>query len=185
MIDMDWVMICVLVNTSTCVCYTYTHTHAGFDNGATWPARRIVFPATQGWSTYSSVRMTSDQKVAILFDTEQHNHCRTRIRNVTCVDKLSTVQDCIACAVAHKEELTTAGADNSSDLSRSFCPGVLGQYEVDNMGGASGVQPAEQNFIATVTSACGEYSWPESPDGMLFTVIDPKEMLLDQINDQN
>ncbi len=35
------------------------------------------------------------------------------------------------------------------------------------------VQPNPDNFLATATSACGELSWPESPDGMLLALVDP------------
>ena len=88
---------------------------------------------------------------------------------------MATVEECIACALAHKQELTTPYTHPPAEP-RAYCPGVLGQYELDKMGGASGVQPNEQNFFATVTSACGEYSWPGSPDGQLLALIDPKEI---------
>eukprot|EP01047_Picozoa_sp_COSAG01_P017178 COSAG01_NODE_903_length_12848_cov_7.966899_7_plen_420_part_00 len=146
------------------------------DNGRTWPHKRIIFPAARGWSTYSSVRVTSDQTIAVLFDTQQQNSCRTRVRNVTCTDQLSSVKSCIACALAHKTELTTPYPPANT---RSYCPGDMGYENFDEDGGQSGVQPNPDNFIATVTSACSNFTDPASPDGMLFIRVDPRDVIDD------
>jgi hypothetical protein len=142
------------------------------DDGKTWPHRRIVYPGLTG---YCAVQMTADQKIAVHFDTLEHQRCRTQIRNVTCVAALASTQSCIACATAHKAELTRSLPPTNT---LSFCPGTFGWDDWGpNDGGLSGVQPNPDAFQAAVSSACGPYTHPTSPDGTLLLLLDPREVM--------
>ena len=146
------------------------------NDGKSWPHRKVVFPADIGMSTYATVRMTADNMIAVHFDTMQTNNCRKRIRNVTCATKLASVPECVACAMAAESELT---ARIPPARARSYCPSALYGWDDfgPNDGGASGVQPNPEAFLAAAQSACGPLSYPESPDGTLLALIDPAEIL--------
>jgi hypothetical protein len=143
------------------------------NDGRTWPHRRIIYPGLTG---YCSVRMTADQMIAVHFDTQEHQSCRTQIRNVTCVSALASTQSCIACATAHKAELTRSLPPTNT---RSYCPGTFGWDDWGpNDGGLSGVQPNPDAFQTAVRSACGPYTYPTSPDGTLLLLLDPHEVMI-------
>lgn len=118
--------------------------------------------------------MTADGQIAVHFDTQQHQRCRTQIRNITCAAASRvSMQRCITCSIAHKAELTRQLPGNNT----SFCPGKWGWADFGpNDGGLSGVQPNPDAFVAAVTSACGPLTNRDSPDGTLLLLVNPSDM---------
>jgi hypothetical protein len=143
------------------------------DNGASFPHRKIVYPAHNGKVGYSDVRVTSAGLIAVHFDTQQSGECRTAVEklcpNMTASGPSKELDACLKCALspAHKKILRTpTPLPNHPGLMEPPC-----LYSLND-----GWEANPDVFLSEVTGAClSPFASPM--DGTLLALVDPSDLL--------